>query len=125
MGLFSGILGNASEIDASKLETEFAEILVEREEIRAAYKVLRDLFVFTESRLILVDRQGLTGKKTEYHSIPYRSISQFAVETAGTFDADAELKIWISSNPTPIVKEFKRGSDISSVQRTLAACILQ
>ena len=36
--------------------------------------------------------QGLTGSKVSYHSILYRSITQFSVETAGSFDADAELK---------------------------------
>jgi hypothetical protein len=35
----------------------------------------------------------MTGRKVEYHPIPYRSVSHFAVETAGTFDLDAELKI--------------------------------
>lgn len=125
MGILSGLLGNASEIDANKLEKEFEGILIENELIESAYKVIRDLFVFTDRRLILVDRQGITGKKVEYHSIPYRSISQFAVETAGRFDLDAELKIWISSSKEPITKEFKKGTDIVGIQKTLAKCILK
>ena len=32
----------------------------------------------------------------DYHSIPSKSITHFSIETAGTFDLDAELKIWIS-----------------------------
>jgi hypothetical protein len=86
---------------------------------------LRDLFVFTDKRLILIDKQGMTGKKAEYHSIPYKSISHFSVETAGTFDADAELKIYISSSTTPIQREFKRGTDIIGVQKALAQGILR
>ena len=86
---------------------------------------MRDLFVFTDKRLILIDKQGITGKKAEYHSIPYKSISHFSVETAGTFDADAELKIYVSSNPNPIQREFKRGTDIIGVQKTLAQCVLK
>jgi Bacterial PH domain len=35
----------------------------------------------------------MTGKKVEYQSVPYRSITRFSIETAGTFDLDAELKI--------------------------------
>ncbi|MGB3211213.1 MAG: PH domain-containing protein [Desulforhopalus sp.] len=125
MGLLSGLLGNASEVDVEKLEKEFVRILVTGEQIQQAFKVIRDLFVFTEKRLILVDRQGVTGKKVTYHSIPYRSISQFAVETAGNFDTDSELKIWISSNENPtIVKEFKRGADIAGIQKALAEYIL-
>ena len=40
---------------------------------------------------MLVDKQGLTGSKVEYHSVPYRSITHLSIETAGTFDLDAEL----------------------------------
>ena len=32
----------------------------------------------------------------QYHSVPYKSITHFSVETAGAFDLDAELTIWIS-----------------------------
>ena len=67
----------------------------------------------------------MTGKKVEYHSIPYKSISQFSVETAGRFDMDSELKIYISSNPHPIKKEFKRGTDIVQLQKMLAGYVLQ
>jgi hypothetical protein len=74
---------------------------------------------------VLVDKQGLTGKKVEYHSIPYKSITHFAVETAGRFDRDAEMKIWISGNPVPIEREFKKSSNlIVGVQKTLAQYIL-
>jgi hypothetical protein len=37
----------------------------------------------------LVDKQGLTGAK-QVKSISYKSISRFSIETAGTFDLDAE-----------------------------------
>ncbi len=90
-----------------------------------AYRIIRDLFVFTDKRLILIDKQGLTGKKAEYHSIPYKFISHFSVETSGTFDMDAEMKIYISGNMNPIQREFKRGTDIKGVQKTLAELILK
>lgn len=61
--------------------------------IEKAYQLIRDLFVFTNKRLILVDKQDLTGHKVEYHSLPYKSITHFSFETAGHFDLDAVLKI--------------------------------
>ncbi|MFM1725341.1 PH domain-containing protein [Rhodococcus sp. PAM 2766] len=70
-------------------------------------------------RLILVDKQGITGRKTEYHSVLYKSITHFSVETAGSFDLDAELKIWISGNPMPIQKQFSKGVNIYEVQAML------
>jgi len=123
--MLQGLFGNASEITTNELQKELAGTILDGEEVIKAFKILRDLFVFTDRRLLLIDKQGLTGKKVEYHSIPYKSISHFAVETAGTFDMDAEMKIYISGNPTPIQREFKRGTDIVGIQKVLASFILK
>ncbi len=120
MGLLSGLMGNASEIDVGEITNELAPILADNETVAMAYKEIRDMYIFTNKRLILIDKQGLTGKKVEYHSIPYKSISHFAVETAGHFDLDVELKLWISSSETPITKELKSGSDVVAIQKALA-----
>jgi len=124
MGIANAIFGTASQINADELSAEFAPMLIEGEQITGAFKVYRDLIVFTQVRMIFADKQGVTGKKIEYHSIPYKSISQFSVETAGHFDMDSELKVYISSDPTPYKKEFKKGTDIVEVQRLLATYIL-
>lgn len=123
--MLQGLFGNASEVNAGALQTELKEVLIEGETVVRAFRVIRDQFVFTNRRLILVDKQGVTGKKVEYHSIPYKSITHFSVETAGNFDLDAEMKIYISGNPIPIAREFKRGSDIKGVQQVMAYFILQ
>jgi len=98
MGLLDGLMGNAPEIEPVKIEGDFARALSSGERIEKAYQLIRSLFVFTNKRLILVDKQGLTGNKVEYHSLPYKNITHFSVETAGHFDLDAELKI-----PTPAI----------------------
>jgi hypothetical protein len=46
--------------------------------------------------------------------IPYRNITHFSIKTAGYFDLDAELKIWISGNPTPIQKRFNKQLKITA-----------
>jgi len=123
MGLLSSLLGNASEIDIQQVQSDLAPVLIPGETVNRGFKIFRDLFVFTEHRLILVDVQGLTGSKVSYHSVLYRSITQFSVETAGSFDADAELKIWVSGGGEPISKEFKKGTDVVGIQKHLAGCI--
>lgn len=125
MSLINALFGTASKIDPIELEAEFLPILIEGEQITGAFKIVRDLVVFTQFRLILADKQGMSGKKVEYHSIPYKSISQFSVETAGRFDMDSELKIWISSNPLPLKKEFKKGTDIIAIQKLLGTYLLR
>ena len=123
--MLQGLFGNATEVNTKELQKDLEATLVEGESVAKAFRILRDLFIFTDKRLLLIDKQGLTGKKVEYHSIPYKSISHFSVETAGTFDMDAEMKIYISGNPTPIQREFKRGTDIVGVQKILAQFILK
>jgi hypothetical protein len=123
-GLINGILGNATEVDAQKLAKQLEDLLVEGEKVERGFKLVRDLFVFTDKRLILVDKQGMTGKKVEYHIIPYASISHFSVETAGRLDLDAEMKIWIRGFSAPLHREFKKGVDVVGVQKALARHVL-
>ena len=123
MGLLSALLGNATETDVADVERNIEQILAEDERVERAFQLVRDMMIFTNRRFILVDRQGLTGKKTLYHSIPYRGITNFAVETAGHMDLESELKIWISGNPTPIEKTFTRGNTIFEVQKALATYV--
>jgi hypothetical protein len=125
MGFLQGLLGNASQADANEIEQELAQILAPGEHVEKAYKLIRDFFVFTDKRLILVDKQGLTGVKVDYHSIPYRSITHFSVETAGAFDFDAEMKIWLAGLSTPIEKKFNKTLNIYEVQSVLASYVLR
>jgi hypothetical protein len=120
MGLFSGLLGNAGVVDPQKLANDYGRLLAEGESIDVGFTVLRDTFIFTTKRLILVDIQGITGKKIEYLSVPYSKITKYSIETAGTFDLDAELKIWVGSDPVPVSKKFNKSVNIYDLQQVLA-----
>jgi len=120
MGIMGGLTGNASKLDAQRAVAEFGRLLGPGEDIQAAFVLVRDSFIFTNRRLILVDKQGMTGKKVDYTSIPYRHIHRFSVETAGHFDLDAELKIWVAGHIEPIKKEFRKGVDVYEVQALIA-----
>ena len=125
MGFLDGLMGNASELKLADVQKEFAHILASSETVEKAYKLVRDLFIFTNKRLILIDKQGITGKKMEIHSIPYKSVTHFSIETAGTFDMDAELKIWISGNHAPLEKTFNKSLNIYELQSVLAEYVLK
>ena len=125
MGFLDGLLGNASEINAAEIEAEFGQLWAGGEHVDRAYQILRDLLIFTNKRLVLVNRQGITGSKTEYLSIPYGTITFFSVETAGHFDRDAELKIWIRGRMEPVQQRFTKQLNIYEVQSLLAGYVLQ
>lgn len=125
MGIFNAILGNASEVNIENISKEFAPILIDGEITEKAYKLIRDMFIFTNKRLLIVEKQ-LVGTKVNYMSIPYSSIQKFSKESAGILDMDAELKIWLKSEDTPISKQFgKGGNNINEVYKILSQHILE
>lgn len=44
--------------DADAVERDLANILIDGEQVKMAFSLVRDLIVFTEYRLVLVDKQG-------------------------------------------------------------------
>ena len=125
MGLLSGMMGHASEVSIDKITKEFQPILIDDERIERAYKLIRDMLVFTNKRLILVNKQGLTGSKIDYQSIPYGSIKMFSKESAGIADLDAELKIWLTGESEPTIKQdFRKGDNINEAYRILSKYVL-
>ena len=115
MGLFS-----ATEISRQSVKSDFAAILLADEQVLAAFKTIRDTVFLTNYRFVLVNVQGLTGKKIDVQSVPYKSIVRFSLETAGTFDLDADLKIWVSSASEPLMVKIGRDSDVTAIQQILA-----
>ena len=125
MGWIGALMGSAGQADELALRKKYGNLLLDDETIEMGSKLIRDVYIFTDKRLILIDKQGLTGKKVDMLSLPYRSISRFSLETSGHFDLDAELKIWVSSSPEPTVsKTFNRSVDVYAVQRVLASHVL-
>lgn len=120
MGLFSGLLGNAGVVDPQKLAKDYGRFLADGELIDVGFVVIRDTFIFTNKRFILIEFQGMTGTKVGYLSIPYSKITKFSIETAGMFELDAELKIWVGSDPVPIAKKFNKSVNIYDLQQVLA-----
>ena len=120
MGLLSGLLGNATQIDPADAQRDLAQLFAPGERVERGYQLVRDMALFTDKRLILVNKQGITGSKVEYHSIPYRAITHFSIETAGHFDLEAELKIWVSGAAMPVQLSFSKKVSVYEVQAVLA-----
>lgn len=124
MGIISGALGNASEIPVDKIQAEYGPMLVESETILRAFKLIRDTMIFTSKRILLVDKQRVTGTRAEFLTIPYTKINRFSKESAGILDIDASLKIWVVGQSDPIVLDFKRNNAINEMYLLLSEKIL-
>jgi hypothetical protein len=125
MGLFSGADKNTGSAETKKFHANYGALLADGEIIEVGFVVFRDTFLFTNKRLILVEIQGISGKQIEYLSIPYNKITKFSVKTGGSFDLDAELKLWISSDTMPIEKKFNKDVNVYEVQKVLASRVLK
>ena len=120
MGFLDGLTGNASRVDPGAVAQEYSRLFGQGEPVHAAYQLVRDVFIFTDRRLVLVDKQGVTGRKTEFLSLPYRSIVMFSLETAGHFDLEAELRLWVSGQATPIIRHLGRSAGAEDIVALLA-----
>jgi len=125
MGLFTGTAKSGGSTEAKKFYAEYGQLLVDGEIIEVGFVVFRDTFLFTNKRLILVEIQGISGKQLEYLSIPYSKITKFSVQTGGSFDLNAELKLWIGSDAIPLEKRFNQELSVYEVQKILASHVLK
>jgi hypothetical protein len=110
---------NATTASPAQFVDKHGSVLVDGETVTVAFKTARDWIAFTSWRVIHVNVQGITGSKKQYLSIPYRSINAFAIESAGTFELDAEIKIYLSGH-SPIQFKIGRDSDVTALQLLLA-----
>lgn len=124
MGILDSLAGRQQAISVEDAQTELAPILIAGENVAAAFKVMRDMLIFTDRRLITIDKQGVTGKKVEYRSVPYSSITVFSKESAGVIDLDAELKLWIRGMSEPLQFHFTKDAPINDVYQALSEKLL-
>jgi hypothetical protein len=72
-------------------------MLLPDEKVQMAFICGRDTIILTTHRAMKIDKQGFFGNKVLYLSLPWTKIKSYEVESAGTFDLDAQMKIGIKS----------------------------
>ncbi|MGY1707036.1 PH domain-containing protein [Geodermatophilus sp. SYSU D00697] len=119
----NGSVFKLSPANPQDLGPEVAPLLIRGEQVVACFKAVRDFVVFTDKRLIAVNVQGMTGRKRDFTSLPYNKVQAFSIETAGTFDLDAELDLWFSGLGK-VRLEFKGNADIRTLGQMIATYVL-
>jgi hypothetical protein len=66
MRWLDGILGHGTAVDQAELASELADYLMEGEQVRVGFVMIRDLLAFTDRHVMIVDKQGLTGRKKQH-----------------------------------------------------------
>jgi hypothetical protein len=99
MGLLQGLLGNYSQMSPEEIQSEFSGYLIEGEEVQFGFKLVRDVLIFTNLRIIDMDKQGMTGKKVRITSIYLDAICEVTCETAGAGLDDSEITLTYIKSP--------------------------
>ncbi len=107
MGLFDklggavmqGVMGNMSEVSAEELTHEYGAYLMDGETIQTGFKLVRDVVLFTDKRIIDFDKQGATGQKMRVNSINLSSLIHVSAETSGFGLDDSEITVDYIASP--------------------------
>lgn len=97
--IMQGLMGNLSEVTPEKLAQDYGMYLMDGESIHTGFVLVRDTVIFTDKRIIDLDKQGATGQKARVSSIYLDSIINVSAETAGFGLDDSELNIEYISTP--------------------------
>jgi hypothetical protein len=120
----SGFFARLKQVNNYSFGKIIEDFLLADEQIIGAYQSVRDGVVFTNKRIIAINVQGLTGKKKDFTSIPYSKISTFSLETAGVFDLDAELEIYLSGVGR-VKFEFTGSTDVKKICKMISEYTLR
>ena len=114
---------NLKAINIKDVRSEVKKLLVEGEEIKCAFKTIRDQVIFTNNRIFVVNVKGVTGKKIAYFSYPYSKIQYYGIETDGFLDIDSEL-ILTFSNGHILQFDFRSNVDIKMINSLISKYVL-
>ncbi|MBR5143437.1 MAG: PH domain-containing protein [Clostridia bacterium] len=119
----NGLFARLRKVGLEEFGRVINDFMIDGEAVIGAYKSVRDGVVFTNKRIIAINIQGITGKKQDYTSIPYSKISTFSLETAGVFDLDAELEVYISG-VGQVKFQFTQGTDVKEICKAISTFAL-
>lgn len=115
----SGFFARLKKVKNDAFGKMIDDFMVDGEAVVGAYQSIRDGVVFTNKRIIAINVQGITGKKKDFTSIPYSKITTYSLETAGTFDLDAELEIYLSGVGR-VKFEFTGSTDVKQICKMIS-----
>lgn len=109
--------------ESGEVPSAIRDILLPGEQVIGNYKAIRDYVLFTDRRIISCNVQGITGKKQDFTSLPYKNITVFSVETAGALDLDSELELYFAGLGQ-VHFDFSGKCDIKAIGRYIAQAVL-
>jgi Bacterial PH domain len=95
--------------------------LIDGEEVHAAFVSATGLLLFTEIRILIVQREHLIDERLETMSYPYRELRHFSITEGREAGTRCALRIWLGAEPQPLHLRANDAADLAGVHRLLAA----
>lgn len=120
-GAVGGDFVKLKQIDQAGARAEVGAMLIDGEQIIAAFQAMRDQVLFTNARIITIDVKGLTGSRKSYKSQPYSKISKFEIQTAGFIELFPDQELWIWDTGGGMTRyDFSDAIDIRPICKMIA-----
>jgi Bacterial PH domain len=121
---FSVITNNTDMMDINDpriLDALNADNLWNNESIKFAFIYVRDMVIFTDHRLIVIDVQKLRGRKIRRTFYNWNHMLSFSTENCGgTFDGDHDVEITFKGLTEPFKLQLKKRFDLAPVTAFLS-----
>ncbi len=103
---------------------KYKEIFANGEFVVDSFKSMRDGIIFTNYRMIIINVEGLTGKRTDFTSIPYKQITMYSVQTAALLDIDCELDVYLLGFTDMLRFEFTGRTKIKEISKFITQALI-
>ncbi|MEA3004622.1 MAG: hypothetical protein QOH81_3410 [Sphingomonadales bacterium] len=93
--------------------------LIAGETVRAAFVSPAGSILFTDRRILLVQREHLLEERVETSSYSWREVRRFALQESVSKDGLVQLRIWLGEEDHPLHLRARPGTDLRPLQRLL------
>jgi hypothetical protein len=108
------------DVDEARAEEarRLTDHLLADEIVHIAYVSTTGTIVFTDLRILIVQREHLLEERVETGSFPYRSIQHFSIQEGA--EGFSQLRIWLGEDEHPLHLRARPGADLRPLQNLLA-----
>ena len=92
MAKTQGLAGNLSELTLGWIKQEYGRFLIDGENVITGFELIRDCVIFTDKRIISIDRHGMLGKKLRVTSVYMAQVVGVALETVRAIEAQMLMR---------------------------------
>lgn len=94
--------------------------LLAGELVHAAFVSTTGAILFTERRILIVQREHLLEERVETSSFPYREVKHFALLEGAAGAGRTAIRIWLGAEPQPLHLRANCGTGFAALQQLLA-----